>query len=89
MITTQIQKESAALAGAIQDGLAKHNTQFGSRGVKKADFFVLRGALMPAALVEIGYISHGKEARDLQKEEPPGSHCRGYCRRYNAFYQPV
>ncbi|HPG52629.1 MAG TPA: N-acetylmuramoyl-L-alanine amidase, partial [Spirochaetota bacterium] len=68
MLTTQIQKESAALAGAIQDGLAKNSPQFVSRGVKKADFFVLRGALMPAALVEIGYISHAKEARSLQKE---------------------
>jgi len=68
MITTQIQKESSALAGSIQDGLAKKNVTFGSRGVKKADFFVLRGVLMPAALIEIGYISNAKEAQYLNKE---------------------
>jgi N-acetylmuramoyl-L-alanine amidase len=68
MLTTQIQKESSALAGSIQDGLAKKNKMFDSRGVKKADFFVLRGVLMPAALIEIGYISNNKEARYLKKE---------------------
>ncbi len=68
MITTQIQKESSALAASIQNGLAKKIRAFGSRGVKKADFFVLRGVLMPAALVEIGYISNQKEARYLKKD---------------------
>jgi N-acetylmuramoyl-L-alanine amidase len=68
MITTQIQKESSALASSIQEGLAKKNTVFASRGVKKADFFVLRGVLMPAVLIEVGYISNKKEAQYLQKE---------------------
>ncbi len=68
MITTQIQKESSALAGSIQEGMAKINRAFASRGVKKADFFVLRGVLMPAALVEIGYISNKKESQYLNKD---------------------
>ncbi|MBP7738068.1 MAG: N-acetylmuramoyl-L-alanine amidase [Spirochaetes bacterium] len=68
MITTQIQKESSALAGSIQEGMAKINRAFASRGVKKADFFVLRGVLMPAALVEIGYISNKKESQYLKKD---------------------
>jgi N-acetylmuramoyl-L-alanine amidase len=65
MITTQIQKESSALADSIQRGMTKKNRAFSSRGVKKADFFVLRGVLMPAALVEIGYISNAREAKYL------------------------
>lgn len=65
MITTQIQKESSALADSIQRGMAGKNRAFSSRGVKKADFFVLRGVLMPAALVEMGYISNAREAKYL------------------------
>lgn len=68
MITTQIQKESSALATSIQEGMAKKNRTFSSRGVKKADFYVLRGVLMPAALVEIGYISNKKESGYLKKD---------------------
>ena len=77
MITTQIQKESAMLADAVQRGMAKRNRSFSSRGVKKADFFVLRGVLMPAALVEIGYISNKKEATMLTNREHQEAIARG------------
>ncbi|MEW6527552.1 MAG: N-acetylmuramoyl-L-alanine amidase [Spirochaetota bacterium] len=61
MLTTQIQKESSMLASAIQKGLDRNISEFKSKGVKKADFFVLRGCLMPSALVEVGYITNTKE----------------------------
>ena len=67
MITTQIQKESAMLAQHIQKGMDKRIWEFKSRGVKKADFFVLRGALMPAVLVEMGYMSNRRELSYLKK----------------------
>ncbi len=62
MITTQIQKESSMLADQIQAGISGTISKNKSRGVKKADFFVLRGSLMPAALVEVGYITNRNEA---------------------------
>lgn len=64
MLTTQIQKESRLLADKIQRsiGAVKGSP---SRGVKTADFFVLRGSLMPAALVEIGYITNRNEVKKL------------------------
>lgn len=68
MLTTQIQKESSLLADAIQNNLDRKITEFKSRGVHKADFYVLRGALMPAVLVEIGFITHQKEASYLKKD---------------------
>ncbi|HPK44948.1 MAG TPA: N-acetylmuramoyl-L-alanine amidase, partial [Spirochaetota bacterium] len=65
MITTQIQKESAMLAASVQRYLDKTIHEFKSKGVKKADFFVLRGCLMPSVLVEVGYITNPKEKKYL------------------------
>jgi N-acetylmuramoyl-L-alanine amidase len=67
MLTAQIQRESALLAECIQSGMDRNTTEFKSRGVKKADFFVLRGSLMPAALAEIGYITNSREAQQLTR----------------------
>ena len=40
-----------------------------SRGVKQAPFVVLMGVQMPAALVEIGFITNPAEERDLASPE--------------------
>lgn len=68
MATTQIQKESRTLAETIQKKMSGSMKEFPSRGVKTADFFVLRGSLMPAALVEIGYITNRKELARLSDD---------------------
>ena len=69
MMTTQIQKESSLLADSVQKGIDKNIKEFKSRGVHKADFFVLRGSLMPAVLVEVGFITHQKEIKLLKTDE--------------------
>ena len=77
MITTQIQKESSMLADTVQKDMDKIIWEFKSRGVKKADFFVLRGALMPAVLVEVGYITNRKERGYLLKSSYQKKVARG------------
>ncbi len=55
--------ESARLARAVQASLAA--ARDGDRGVRQAPYDVLDGVRVPAALVEIGFIDHPDEGRDL------------------------
>ncbi len=79
MITTQIQKESSMLADFVQRGMDNKISEFRSRGVHRADFYVLRGALMPAVLAEIGFITHKKEAASLRKNSYQDKVAAGVC----------
>lgn len=57
--------ESQRLANLIQNEL-NQALQLKNRGVKQAPFLVLKGAAMPAVLVELGFISNPDEEKKLQ-----------------------
>ncbi|MFW6199229.1 MAG: N-acetylmuramoyl-L-alanine amidase [Gemmatimonadota bacterium] len=58
------QRWSSLLAELVQDEL--HPVHPGpNRGVKQGPFAVITNALMPSVLVELGFITHGDEARTL------------------------
>ena len=60
--------ESSRFAQAIQEEM-NAATGVGNRGVKQAPFKVLVGATMPAALVEVGFITNAEEEAKLQSAE--------------------
>lgn len=63
--------ESYRLARCIQDELLKITTPLGEnyRDVEEGDFYVLRNAPCPAALVEVGFLSNPKEEALLADPE--------------------
>lgn len=61
-------KESIELASVIQKEVV-NRLEMKRRGVKSANFYVLKDALMPAVLVETGFISNGYEESRLKDEK--------------------
>jgi N-acetylmuramoyl-L-alanine amidase len=66
MAQSIFQNQSSYLAGAIQSNFTQMFPGIRSRGVKRAGFYVLRGAYMPAVLVEVGFISNPEEEQLLK-----------------------
>ena len=64
IIYTENRAESIELAKAVLHGLEKI-TDLNNRGVKKANFFVLRSVDLPGVLIEVGFLSHPQEERKL------------------------
>ncbi|HTO52785.1 MAG TPA: N-acetylmuramoyl-L-alanine amidase [Myxococcota bacterium] len=67
LIRTEHLRESSDLAAGIQRALAKLPGE--SRGVKQAPFVVLHGVNMPAALVEIGFVTNADEVKRLGRRD--------------------
>ncbi len=57
-------EESSRFAVKLQSSLIA-NTNAYNRGVKQANFYVLRGAFMPAVLIEFGFITNREEQQKL------------------------
>lgn len=71
LILSDHMRGSSEIATAIQRNLRQLNGA--SRGVKQAPFVVLMGVNMPAALVEIGFLTNAEEARKLRTRKYRGA----------------
>ena len=67
LIRTDHLRASSALAARVQHGLSGLGVP--GRGVKQAPFVVLMGANMPAALIELGFLSNPDDARRLAQRD--------------------
>lgn len=78
------------LASLVQNELLKGTSQK-NRGVKTANFYVLKHTNMPAILVEAAFMTNKKEAALLKTEkfqkETAQDICRGICKYYNKSYK--
>ncbi|MFH1723398.1 MAG: N-acetylmuramoyl-L-alanine amidase [Elusimicrobiota bacterium] len=65
---TEFINDAAELAGLMARAWAKR-VDMPNRGVKQADFYVLRGANSPAVLVETGFLSNARDEAKLQSKK--------------------
>lgn len=77
------------LASLVQNELLK-GTKQDNRGVKSANFYVLRNTAMVAILVEAAFMTNKKEAELLKsakfQKETAQDICRGICKYFNKSY---
>lgn len=66
MAQSIFQNQSSYLAGSVQNSFSGSFPIRRDRGVKRAGFYVLRGAYMPAVLIEVGFISNPEEELQLK-----------------------
>lgn len=68
MLMAQIKRESRRLANDVNRGMIRQLRRYTrTRGTKQANLHVLRESLMPAILVEVGFLTHKNEANHLRK----------------------
>jgi N-acetylmuramoyl-L-alanine amidase len=84
LISTEYLAESSEVAGLIQKELGEI-PNMRSRGVKQALFVVLSGVQMPAALVEIGFVTSPDDQKRLSQSETRGAVVKSIERAVLAF----
>ncbi|MBN8220612.1 MAG: N-acetylmuramoyl-L-alanine amidase [Spirochaetes bacterium] len=86
LMNAQIQRESKTLARQVFKGLSNRlDGMIKPRKVKKADFAVLRGSLMPAILIETGYLTNRDDLKKLRSSEYAKAFVSGVSRGIGAF----
>ncbi|MFW6134302.1 MAG: N-acetylmuramoyl-L-alanine amidase [Elusimicrobiota bacterium] len=74
----QFMNESSELCSFINDCVIKE-TDLHDRGVKQAGFYVMKGARMPAVLIELAFVSNKREERLLNSRKFQEKVADGIC----------
>ena len=80
--------DSSRLAYAVHEALIAQ-TGAQDRGVQQAPFYVLMGLDAPAVLVEVGFVSHPDEARQLNDVEYQGKLARAITAGVKVFMEQL
>ncbi len=62
------EKEDFALATAVNTQIVKQ-ANMNNRGVKRVDYYVVKGLVMPAILVELGFVSNAEDRNKLTSDK--------------------
>lgn len=62
------EKEDFALASAINNQIVKQ-ASMNNRGVKRVDYYVVRGLVLPAVLVELGFLTNAEDRGKLTSDQ--------------------
>ncbi|MGD2269602.1 MAG: N-acetylmuramoyl-L-alanine amidase [Desulfobacterales bacterium] len=86
--------ESILLGGYVQESITGHLKKKGysrikNQGVKKAPFYVLMGALMPAVLVETSFISNPRECKRLTNPKYQQRLCEGIVKGIKKYIREI
>jgi N-acetylmuramoyl-L-alanine amidase len=91
MLNSKI-KESSKLAETVLDKALSYSRKFydlNDHGVRRAPFYVLMGAKMPAILVETGYLTNSEERKKLQSYTYLKRLAWGIANGINAYRQEI
>lgn len=84
--------ESHVFAKSVHEAVVKrirNYEPFKDSGVKSAPFYVMYGAQMPSILVEVGFISHPKEAKKLFRKDYIKDLSRGLVDGVNKYFKGI
>lgn len=83
--------QGAKLARLIQGSLVETNIFSHNRGIKTANFYVIRKSNMPAALTELGFISNSLDAQILKNKqnELAEAVAKGILNYFGIKYKPI
>lgn len=76
---------SAEIAQLVQNGMVKES-KLNSRGVSSAGFLVLHRTIMPSILVELGFISNGKDEALISSKEGQKKLAKGIFNGFEKYY---
>jgi len=84
MAQSAFARYSEMLAGAVRRAM-RADLSIPDRGVHQAGFYVLVGASMPGALIEIGYLSNEQDARKLADSKGQAAIAKAICNGIRAY----